>query len=96
VFLVLTASPAGQEQQNPPATQSEDQFFSGDVTALDATKITVKRTVLGKRSDFKTFLITSETRVEGKPKVKSRVTVRWTASEDGDKAVHILVRTGKK
>jgi hypothetical protein len=84
-----------QEQPTQP-TQPEDQFFSGDVTELAASKITVKRTILGKRSDLKTFVITPETRIEGKPKVKSRVTVKWVSSEQGDTAVHIVVRTGKK
>jgi hypothetical protein len=85
-----------QDQQNPPAVPAEDQFFSGDVTAVDAAKITVKRTVLGKQSDVKTFVITSDTRFEGKPKVKSRVTVKWAPGDQGEVAVHILVRTGKK
>jgi hypothetical protein len=96
VFMAASLSAAAQDQPSPPAAQTEDQYFSGDVTAIDATKITVKRTVLGKRSDVKTFLITAETRVEGKPKVKSRVTVRWVPGEQGDRAVHILVRAGKK
>ena len=96
VSLPLALPLAAQEQPAPPPAAAEDQYFSGDVTALDAAKITVRRTVLGKRSDVKTFVITAETRLEGKPRVKSRVTVRWVAGEDGDKAIHILVRTGKK
>lgn len=95
MFLAASAFLCAQEQPNPPA-QTEDQFFAGEVTNLDPTKITVKRTILGKRSDLKTFLITSDTRIEGKPKVKSRVTVKWVTSDQGDTAVHILVRTGKK
>jgi hypothetical protein len=68
--------------------QSPDQFFSGTIVEIDAQRITVSRTVLGKDSATRTFQITPETRIEGKPRVKSRVTVRF----EGDRAVHIIVR----
>ena len=37
--------------------------------------------------------ITPETHIEGKPKVKSRVTVQYVADEEGDRAVQIIVRS---
>jgi hypothetical protein len=89
---------AQQEQPAPvPQAPAPDQYFSGSVTAIEAAKITVTRTVLGTESTTRAFVITPETRIEGKPKLKSRVTVRYVTVEEIDRAVHILVRTaGKK
>jgi hypothetical protein len=85
-------------QETAPPTQPEqaDQYFSGTVTALEESKITVTRTVLGTDSTTKTFVITPKTRMEGKPKVKSRVTVRFVTEDDVDRAIHILVRPAAK
>jgi hypothetical protein len=66
------------------------------VTTLAGDRITVFKTVLGKSSETRTFLITPETRVEGKLRVKVRVTVRYTREEQGDRAVHIIVRSSQK
>jgi len=52
--------------------------------------------VLGKSSETRTFLVTPETRVEGKLRVKARVTVRYTREEQGDRALHIIVRSSQK
>lgn len=76
--------------------QSQGEFFSGVVTELTADKITVLKTVLGKNSDTRTFLITQETRVEGKLRVKARVTVRYAHEEDSNRALRIIVRTSQK
>ena len=98
VFLCLGARGA-RPQEQPPASQPEqqDQYFSGTVTALEENKITVTRTVLGTDSTTRAFVITAKTRFEGKPKVKSRVTVRFVTEDDTDRAIHILVRpSGKK
>jgi hypothetical protein len=51
---------------------------------------------LGKNSDTRTFLITQETRVEGKLRVKARVTVRYAHEGDSNRALRIIVRTSQK
>src|SRR5574340_1263924 len=80
--------------QEPPAQSvPQNQYFAGYITALDEGRITVSRTVLGKDSSTRTFLITADTRIDGKPKVRARVTVQYVGAEDGDRAVHIIVRT---
>ena len=99
VWLLLCLGRMGaRPQEQPPANQPEqqDQYFSGTVTAMDENKITVMRTVLGTDSTTRTFVITPKTRIEGKPKVKARVTVRFVSEDDTDRAVHILVRTSSK
>ena len=93
VFLAAASSNPVQSQDHPAATvQTQDQFFAGIVTALSETSVTVTRTVLGKESTARTFTITPETHIEGKPKVKSRVTVRYVSDENGNRAVRIIVR----
>lgn len=91
-LLACAGSLAGQNTEEPPASQPKDQFFAGYITAVSDTQITVSRTVLGKQSSTRTFQITPETRIEGKPKVKAKVTVQFVAEEEGDRAVHIIVR----
>jgi hypothetical protein len=93
VCLALASSGA-IHSQDPPATVSPpNQFFAGTITALSETSVTVTRTVLGKDATVRTFAITHETVIEGgKLKLKSRVTVKWLASEGGDRAVKIILR----
>ena len=94
VLLSFFGAAAGRGEQ--PAPPPQDQFFSGTITALTADRVTVSRTVLGKESTVRTFAITPDTRIEGKPRLKARVTVRFVRGDEGDLAVHIIVRTGQK
>jgi hypothetical protein len=84
-----TAMPA---QDNPPANEPSYEFFSGNVVQLSDTKITVARTALG-QTETRDFLITAETKVEGKLRNKARVTVGFKNSDQGDIAVRVIVRT---
>jgi hypothetical protein len=98
--LLLLLSPVcfipARAQGAAPSEQPHSEFFSGVVTTLAEDKITVFRTVLGKSPETRTFLITAETRVEGKLRVKVRVTVRYTREEEGDRALHVIVRSSQK
>ena len=98
VFLLLATHAAGvvHAQENASAEQPSGEFFSGTITVLTDDKITVNRTALGKSSETRTFIITKSTKVEGKLRVKMRVTVRFTKDEDVDTAVHIIVRAAQK
>jgi hypothetical protein len=80
--------PAQQEQEQPPA----EQYFSGAVVSYSDEKVTVARTVLGKNSSSRDFTITRETQIEGKVRVKVRVTVQYVTKDEVDYAVHIIVR----
>ena len=80
--------PTQQTQELPPA----EQYFSGTVVSCTAEKVTVARTVLGKNSSSRYFTIGSETQIEGKLKVKVRVTVQYVTKDEIDYAVHIIVR----
>ncbi len=98
LFLLLSpALPVCPGAQKPAAAdQLRHDFYSGVITVLADDQITVSKTVPGKTSEARVFLIAKETRVEGKLRLKARVTVRYTHSDDGDHAVHIIVRTSQK
>lgn len=93
VLLILAGSdPARGQSPAPASAQQADQFFAGIVTALADDSITITRTALGK-STVRVFAITPETVVQGgKPKLKSKVTVKWMAGENGDCALKIIMR----
>jgi len=90
--LVCSSIPARTQEPRTNGTAPQGEFFSGSVTVLSSDKVTVLRAELGKNVT-RTFVITPETKIEGKPRVKSRVTVRFVPADDGDRAVHIIVRT---
>ena len=84
---------AGQEDQSKPKAQ----MFSGTVTAVDSSSLTAMRAGDGKVPATHTFVITPETTFEGgKPRVNSRVTVRYVAGDEGDRAVHVIVRASAR
>lgn len=100
-MLLVAAADFGQDGSSPPqensAPRSEaETFYSGTVADLSAEKVTVSRTILGKPAEQRTFLITPETKVEGAMKTGARVTVRYTAGDQGDVALSILVRNDKQ
>ncbi len=89
------AMPAQEEKPNKTAEPSYTDTFAGPVVELTTAKITVSRTTLGK-TEKRTFQIDQETRVEGKLKVKAKVTVGFITSDAGDIARLIVVRDGGK
>ena len=98
--LLLLLSPAAwvpaRGQEPAPTQQPHSDFFSGVVTAFSGDQITVLRAVPRKSSETRTFAITKETRVEGKLRLKVRVTVRYVRDDDSDRALHIIVRISQK
>lgn len=97
--LLLLLSPTARVAAQDAATtevKPKYEYFSGSITVMDEEKVTVLKTVLGKTSEMRTFLITKETRIEGKLRLKARVTVRYTREDEGYRALHIIVRTAQK
>lgn len=86
---------AGQEPPPPPAPKQADTFFAGSVTELTPEKISVSRKLSGK-TENRSFRITPDTKVEGKLKMRVRVTVRYVTDEAGDTAMLIVVRTSQQ
>ena len=84
--------PTQQTQEQPPAERPIDQYFSGTVVSYSTEKVTVARTVLGRNSSSRYFTISPETQIEGKLRVKVRVTVQYVTKDEIDYALHIIVR----
>ncbi|HML16583.1 MAG TPA: hypothetical protein VK419_06140 [Bryobacteraceae bacterium] len=95
-LTMLIGFAAGQEPPPaPPATKQADTFFAGSVTELTPEKISVSRKLSGK-TENRSFRITPDTKVEGKLKMRVRVTVRYVTDEAGDTAMLIVVRTAQQ
>lgn len=97
----LTVSPAIAAQETSPKAQenpSEPQYeaFSGLILETSAEKITVSRSILGKPAEKRTFLIKPDTKIEGKLRVKAKVTVGYVSSDEGDIARLIVVRPQRR
>jgi hypothetical protein len=89
----------GEKSSHGDASKSEpkyDQTFSGPIVEVTATKITVSRSILGKPAEKRTFWIKPDTRIEGKLRVRVKVTVGYVTTDDGDVARLIVVRTSQK
>ena len=103
VLLALAAAnisvlPAQDAAPKPEPPKSEPQYedtFSGPILACSNERITVSRTILGKTEE-RTFWIKPDTKIEGKLKVKVKVTVGFVSSDAGDVAKLIVVRAQKK
>lgn len=85
-----------QAQQEQPQTAPNYEFVSGTITDLPPNGIVVNRALLGKPPENRTFIINSETKVEGKLKAHARVTVGFKSTDEGDVAVRIIVRSQSK
>lgn len=100
VLFCMSGHSAAQElaphNSAPPVEPAYEDTFSGPVVELQPDRVTVIRTILGKPPEKRTFLIRPETKIEGKLKVKVKVTVGFAATEDGDVARLIVVRAPKK
>ena len=67
--------------------------FSGTVTQLNLESVTVVRTVPARDAVTRKFLLDAQTKVEGKLRVKARVTVQYQVEDEGQfRALHIIVR----
>ena len=84
-----SAAPA---PENPKSEPKYTDTFSGPIVELSTAKITVSRSILGKPAEKRTFWIKEDTRIEGKLRMKVRVTVGFVTTDDGDVARLIVVR----
>jgi hypothetical protein len=95
--LLILAGVLAQERElskpeSPKTEPKYDDTFSGSIIELSTSKITVSRSILGKPAEKRVFKITSETRIEGKCRLKQKVTIGFVTTEDGDVARLIVVR----
>jgi hypothetical protein len=91
VSLGMPAEPQQEQPQEEPEPVSYE-FFSGTVAEIQQSRLTVVRTVPGKPPEKHTFILKPDTRVEGKLRTRSRVTVGYISTEEGDIALRVVVR----
>ena len=81
---------------NAKSEPKYDHTFSGPIVEVTAKQITVSRSILGKPAEKRTFWIKADTRIEGKLRVRVKVTVGYVTTDDGDVARLVVVRTSQK
>jgi hypothetical protein len=90
------ASAAWQKAKTPKSEPNYTDTFSGTIIELSSEKLAVSRSILGKPAETQTFSIKPDTRVEGKLRLKARVTIGFVNDDDGHVARLIVVRTSQK
>ena len=93
-FALVAAAPfvSAQDRESTREERTKDAFFSGNIVTLTQEKVTVTRRTLALTWVTRSFLLDAETRIEGTLKPKARVTVKFEKTEEGVRAVHIIVR----
>jgi hypothetical protein len=98
-LFVLAIPLAGLVPRQEPAPEAPKKAviandkFSGTVTELNPESVTVVRTVPARDAVTRKFLLDAQTKVEGKLRLKARVTVQYSVEDEGQfRAVHIIVR----
>jgi len=91
--LICLLSAWYEPKRDEPKPAAPPTFFSGSVVSVNDAQITVRRRALVSNATTQTFVIDSETKIEGKLRVKINVTVRYVTDEEGHtRAVSIIVR----
>ena len=93
--LLAFGQMAAYAQEQTPSQEGSYEFVSGTITEVSAERIIVNRSVMSKAAENRTFLITGDTKIEGKLRAKARVTVGFKTTDEGDVAVRIIVRSGQ-
>jgi hypothetical protein len=93
ISLLLLAAFAFAQGPTPAPTQPKPLVFSGFVTDFTPTALSVSRkNASGKEMVHKSFTMDEHTKVEGKIKLKARVTVQFSIDGDANHAVRVIVR----
>jgi hypothetical protein len=93
ISLLLLAAFAFAQDPPPAPAAPKPQVFSGFVTDFTPIALSVSRkNASGKEMVHKSFTMDEHTKVEGKIKLKARVTVQFTVDGDNNRAVRIIVR----
>lgn len=83
------------QNKHPPEQakrQPEEHFFAGNVVGLTSDTLTVSRRTVTLTTVTKIFLRDANTVIEGKLKLRSRVTVKFEKADNAERAQRIVVR----
>ena len=86
------------QQTQPPADKPlKAQFFAGVATRIEAKRISVSRTLVGRNPESHAFIIDGTTKLpKGGIKPRMRVTVRYQHQAEGDLALEIQIRPAER
>jgi hypothetical protein len=74
------------------ASLAAQEFFAGVVSHIDAKRINVSRTLVGRSPESHAFVIDPSTKMPKGIKNRTRVTVRYEHRPEGDFALEIQIR----
>src|SRR3954466_3063634 len=86
VCLALLVSLREAQEEDPAPADPPYEFVSGTITDLPPGKIVITRSLLGKAPENRTFTVTGDTKIEGKLRIRARVTVGFKPSDEGEPA----------
>ena len=95
LFAATVFSSQETPEPKPEIQKSEPQYeetFSGPIVEVSSEKIVVSRSILGQSPENRTFVVKADTKIEGKLRVKAKVTVGFVTTEGVDIAKLIVVR----
>jgi hypothetical protein len=87
---------AWEKTQRATSEPEYDDTFSGSIIELSPGKVTVSRSILGKPAEKRTFSLRPDTRVEGKLRLKAKVTVGFVTADEVDIARLVVVRSTQR
>src|SRR5215467_780822 len=93
LFLVLISA---WSARCVAAQEDQDNYFTGTLVENASDHLKVSRVLQGKSED-RVFKVNAQTKVEGgRLRVKTRITVRYIPSDDGDTAILVIIRPATK
>ena len=95
MFAAALCSSQEPTEPKPEIQKSEPQYeetFSGPIVEVSSEKIVVSRSILGQAPENRTFIVKPDTKIEGKLRVKAKVTVGFVTTDGVDIAKLIVVR----
>jgi hypothetical protein len=88
-FALIARCVAAQDDQDKDS-------FTGTLIESAPDHLKVSKAVQGK-TEARVFKVTAQTKIEGgRPKLKQRIYVRYTSTDDGDTAILVIIRPATK
>lgn len=92
-LLLFACSSGAFPRDIGSAAAANVMYFHGTVTKVDATYVTVSRSLVGRAPESHTFLTNKRTKLNRSLRLRANVTVRYQRLPEGDIALDIQVHT---
>ena len=77
------------------AQEDQDNYFTGTLVENAADHMKVSRVLQGKKEE-RVFKVNPQTKVEGRLRLRERITVRYVTGDDSFTAILVIVRPSNK